>query len=161
LRFSFKRDAALAQRGHPFTPALVKPTGEGRSIPWAAHTSGRSRSSNFWLLLGLLQFLYLLFCPRSRGRGSSANTARKLGESSLHSINDIARHRRLGDNDQEIGAYQEMPQELLSDNQHLTRSLRQTHEVCDEYKDVATASLIENWIDESERRSWFLSQTLK
>jgi starvation-inducible DNA-binding protein len=52
----------------------------------------------------------------------------------------------------------DMLSELSTDNQQLTRSLRATHEVCDRHKDVATASLIENWIDESERRTWFLSE---
>jgi DNA-binding ferritin-like protein len=52
----------------------------------------------------------------------------------------------------------EMLAELCADNRHLTRSLRSTHEVCDRHNDVATASLIENWIDETERRTWFLSE---
>jgi starvation-inducible DNA-binding protein len=90
-----------------------------------------------------------------------AERARKLGESSLHSIGDISRHQRLADNNEEYVAPDEMLAELLADNQHLTKSLRATHEVCEEYNDVATASLIENWLDETERRSWFLSETLK
>jgi len=49
--------------------------------------------------------------------------------------------------------------ELSADNQELTRFLRSTHEICDRHNDVATASLIENWIDETERRTWFLSET--
>jgi starvation-inducible DNA-binding protein len=51
-----------------------------------------------------------------------------------------------------------MVKELCDDNQHLVRSMRATHEVCDRHKDVATASMIENWIDETERRTWFLSE---
>ena len=53
---------------------------------------------------------------------------------------------------------QKMLTELLGDNLHLTRNMRATHEVCEKYNDVATASLIENWIDETERRTWFLSE---
>jgi starvation-inducible DNA-binding protein len=85
-----------------------------------------------------------------------AERARKIGATSLHSIGDIARHQRLQDNDAEYVAPRDMLVELCEDNRSLTRSLRATHEVCDEHNDVATASLIENWIDETERRTWFL-----
>jgi len=51
--------------------------------------------------------------------------------------------------------------ELCTDNQQLTRSLRSTHEVCEQHHDVATASLLENWIDETERRTWFLSEIVR
>jgi len=87
-----------------------------------------------------------------------AERARKLGGGTLHSISDIARHQRLKDNDEEHVAAQEMVAELRADNEALTRYLRATHEVCDRHRDVATASLIENWIDETERRTWFLSE---
>ncbi|MDB5292768.1 MAG: mrgA [Phycisphaerales bacterium] len=90
-----------------------------------------------------------------------AERARKLGETSLHSIGDISRHQRLADNNEEFVAPADMLSELLSDNRHLTQSLRETHEVCEKYADVATASLIENWLDQTERRSWFLSETLR
>jgi starvation-inducible DNA-binding protein len=89
-----------------------------------------------------------------------AERARKIGATSLRSIGDIAQHQRLKDNDDEFVAPREMLAELSADNQQLTRSLRGAHTVCDEHNDVATASLIENWIDEAERRTWFLSQTL-
>jgi starvation-inducible DNA-binding protein len=85
-----------------------------------------------------------------------AERARKIGGTSLHSISDIARHQRLQDNNQEYVAPREMLAELTADNQHLTRLLRGAHAVCDEHGDVATASLIETWIDETERRTWFL-----
>jgi starvation-inducible DNA-binding protein len=87
-----------------------------------------------------------------------AERARKLGGASLRSIGDIARHQRLKDNDEETISPIEMLAELCADNQQLTRSLRATHEVCEKYEDVATASLIENWIDQTERRAWFLSE---
>jgi starvation-inducible DNA-binding protein len=87
-----------------------------------------------------------------------AERARKLGGASLRSIGDIARHQRLKDNDEETISPIEMLAELCADNQQLTRSLRATHEVCERYGDVATASLIENWIDQTERRAWFLSE---
>ncbi len=85
-----------------------------------------------------------------------AERARKIGGTSLRSIADIARHQRLQDNDQSFVPAREMLAELTEDNQRLTQFLRATHAVCDEYNDVATASLIENWIDETERRTWFL-----
>jgi starvation-inducible DNA-binding protein len=86
-----------------------------------------------------------------------AERARKLGGTTLRSIGDISRHQTLKDNNAEFVTPREMLMELHADNVHLTRSLRSTHEVCDRHNDVATASLIENWIDETERRSWFLS----
>jgi starvation-inducible DNA-binding protein len=82
-----------------------------------------------------------------------AERARKIGGTTLHSISDISRHQRLKDNNKEAVSPQEMIGELCEDNQQLTRSLRATHEVCDRHNDVATASLIEVWIDESERRT--------
>jgi starvation-inducible DNA-binding protein len=87
-----------------------------------------------------------------------AERARKIGGSSLHSISEISRHQRLKDNNEDFVAPADMMAELSEDNQRLTRSLRATHEVCDRHNDVATASMLENWIDESERRTWFLSQ---
>ena len=87
-----------------------------------------------------------------------AERARKIGGTTLHSISDIAKHQRLKDNNQESVAAPEMLHELRTDNRELTRFLRSLHEVCDKHNDVATASLIENWIDETERRTWFLSE---
>ena len=87
-----------------------------------------------------------------------AERARKLGGTTIRSIGDISRHQRLVDNDAEDIAPHDMLAELRVDNQELTRSLRVAHELCEKYKDVATASLIENWIDETERRSWFLTE---
>ena len=87
-----------------------------------------------------------------------AERARKIGGTTLHSISDIAKHQTLMDNNEESVPAHEMLAELCDDNQHLTRSLRAVHEVCDTHNDVATASLIENWIDETERRTWFLAE---
>jgi starvation-inducible DNA-binding protein len=87
-----------------------------------------------------------------------AERARKLGGTTIRSISDISRHQRLTDNNAEFVAPTDMLAELHSDNQRLTRELRSAHELCDRRNDVATASLIENWIDETERRTWFLSE---
>ena len=87
-----------------------------------------------------------------------AERARKIGGTTIRSISDIARNQRLKDNNKEGVSPQEMIGELCEDNQQLTRTLRATHEICDRHNDVATASLIEVWIDESERRTWFLAE---
>jgi starvation-inducible DNA-binding protein len=87
-----------------------------------------------------------------------AERARKLGGTTLHSISDISKHQRLKDNNAERVDPEDMLSELRADNQELTRNLRSAHELCDKHNDVATASLIENWIDETERRTWFLSE---
>jgi starvation-inducible DNA-binding protein len=85
-----------------------------------------------------------------------AERTRKIGGTTIRSIGDIARQQRVRDNNDEFVPPHEMLAELCADNQQLTRSLRAAHAICDEYEDVATASLIENWIDETERRTWFL-----
>ena len=87
-----------------------------------------------------------------------AERARKIGGRTLRSISDISRHQSLKDNNEEFVAPEDMLVELRADNQQLTRELRSTHELCEKHDDVATASLIENWIDETERRAWFLSE---
>jgi starvation-inducible DNA-binding protein len=90
-----------------------------------------------------------------------AERARKIGETTLRSIGDIARHQRIKDNDKESLSPQEMLADLWLNNRELTRFLRISHEVCEEHNDVATASLIETWIDETERRAWFLSEIVR
>jgi starvation-inducible DNA-binding protein len=89
-----------------------------------------------------------------------AERARKIGGTTLHSISDITRHQRLKDNNQESVTPKNMMLELAADNQQLTRFFRATHEVCARHNDVATTSLIEVWIDQAERRTWFLSEIL-
>jgi starvation-inducible DNA-binding protein len=90
-----------------------------------------------------------------------AERARKIGGTTLHSIGEIAKYQRLKDNSEEFVAPKEMLSELLNDNQKLTKFLRAAHEVCEKHNDVATASLIETWIDQTERRSWFLFETVQ
>jgi len=89
-----------------------------------------------------------------------AERSRKLGAVSLRSIGDVVRHQRLRDCDAGDLTATDMLRELRGDSLLLTRSLRQTHAACDRHGDLATASLIENWIDEAERRTWFLSEVL-
>jgi starvation-inducible DNA-binding protein len=85
-----------------------------------------------------------------------AERVRKIGGVTLRSIGHIGRLQRVLDNDAEYVTPQDMLAELRDDNQRLTAHMRETHDLCDEARDVATASLIEIWIDEAERRSWFL-----
>jgi len=85
-----------------------------------------------------------------------AERVRKLGGPTLKSIGHIARTQRLADNDADFVDPHDMLAELRNDNLRLTSAMRQVHDTCDEYHDVATASLLEVWIDETERRSWFL-----
>jgi starvation-inducible DNA-binding protein len=89
-----------------------------------------------------------------------AERARKIGGTTLRSIGDAARHQRPKDDDRAGVRSEEMLLQLRDDNVQLAGFLRSTHEICERYNDVATASLIETWIDETERRSWFLAATL-
>ena len=90
-----------------------------------------------------------------------AERARKIGGTTLHSIGDVTRHQSLEDNNEEGVPRMDMLCELCADNQHRTPSLRSAHEICEKHDDVATASLIENWLDETERRTWFLWETVQ
>src|SRR6266498_5809212 len=90
-----------------------------------------------------------------------AERVRKIGGITLHSIGEIARTQRVLDNDAEYVEPLDMLAELAEDNKTLTGRLREAHNVCDEHRDVATASLIEVWIDETERRAWFLFETTR
>jgi starvation-inducible DNA-binding protein len=85
-----------------------------------------------------------------------AERVRKVGGTTLRSISHIARLQRVADNDAEYVTPLDMLAELRDDNQDLANRMRETHNVCDEHGDVATTSLLEIWIDEAERRVWFL-----
>jgi starvation-inducible DNA-binding protein len=90
-----------------------------------------------------------------------AERARKIGGTTLRSIGQISRLQRLADNDADYVDPQDMLAELCEDNKRLASSMRQTHGLCDEYDDVGTASLLEVWIDEAERRTWFLYEAAR
>jgi len=85
-----------------------------------------------------------------------AERVRKVGGATLRSIGHISRTQRVLDNDADYVEPLDMLAELREDNKTLAARLRNTHDVCDEHRDIATASLIEVWIDETERRTWFL-----
>jgi starvation-inducible DNA-binding protein len=85
-----------------------------------------------------------------------AERVRKIGGITLHSIGHIARLQRLEDNDAEYVTPLDMLAELRDDNKQLAAAMHEAHDLTDEHGDVATTSLLENWIDETERRTWFL-----
>ena len=90
-----------------------------------------------------------------------AERVRKIGGTTLHSVGHIARLQRIVDNDNAYVDAQDMLAELSEDNRQLAVSLRSVHSLCDEHGDVASASLIETWIDEAERRTWFLYEATR
>src|SRR6201996_1449445 len=85
-----------------------------------------------------------------------AERARKIGGTTLRSIGHIARIKRIADNDADYVTPKDMLSELWEDNKALVLSMKALHTLCDDAGDVATTSVLENWIDETQRRSWFL-----
>lgn len=90
-----------------------------------------------------------------------AERVRKIGGYTLRSIGQVSRIQRIFDNDEAYVTPQDMLAELRDDNATLAREMRATHSLCDELGDVATTSLLENWIDETERRTWFLFESCR
>jgi starvation-inducible DNA-binding protein len=90
-----------------------------------------------------------------------AERVRKIGGTTLRSIGQISRLQRLLDNDADFVTPRDMLAELRDDNKQLAGYMRAAHTVCDEHEDVASASLLENWIDEAERRTWFLFEAAR
>ena len=90
-----------------------------------------------------------------------AERVRKIGGTTIRSIGHIGRLKRLLDNDADYVTPEDMLSELRDDNKQLTASMRETHGLCDEHGDFATASLLENWIDQAERRTWFLFEATR
>jgi starvation-inducible DNA-binding protein len=90
-----------------------------------------------------------------------AERVRKIGGTTIRSIGHICRIRRLADNDANFVTPADMLSELHEDEKRLVQILRAVHTLCDEGEDLATASLVENWIDQSQRRSWFLFESTR
>ena len=90
-----------------------------------------------------------------------AERVRKIGGTTLRSIGHIGRLQRIEDNDAEFVTPKDMVAELREDNKRLVARMRETHDLCEEHGDVATASLLEVWIDEAERRTWFLFEATR
>jgi starvation-inducible DNA-binding protein len=85
-----------------------------------------------------------------------AERVRKIGGLTLRSIGDIARHQTIEDNEQDFVSPADMLRELMNDNKHVAETMREAHSLADKHEDVATASLLEVWIDQAEKRTWFL-----
>jgi len=90
-----------------------------------------------------------------------AERVRKIGGTTIRSIGDISRQQRIADNDAAYVDPQDMLAELREDNQRLVAAMREAHDTCDEHNDVATTSLLEVYIDEAERRAWFLYEAAR
>ena len=120
------------------------------------------KSKNFhWHVSGIhFRDLHLLFDEHGDQMFAMtdplAERVRKIGGTTLRSIGHIARLQRVEDNDADFVTPQDMLAELREDNKDLVARMREVHDLCAEHRDVATASLLENWIDETERRVWFL-----
>lgn len=90
-----------------------------------------------------------------------AERVRKVGGTTIRSIGQICRLQRISDNEADFVTPKDMLSELHEDNKALTLSMRAVHALCDDSGDVASASLLENWVDESQRRSWFLFEATR
>lgn len=90
-----------------------------------------------------------------------AERVRKIGQNTLRSIGDISRQQSIEDNDKDYVDPQQMLNELREDNQRCVEAMREAHELCDEHKDAASASLLENFIDAGEKRIWFLYEAAR
>jgi starvation-inducible DNA-binding protein len=90
-----------------------------------------------------------------------AERVRKIGGTTIRSIGHIAKLQTIADDDRQHVGAKEMLSELLDDNRSMLEVMREAHNIADDAKDVATASLLENWLDQTERRAWFLFETLK
>ena len=90
-----------------------------------------------------------------------AERVRKVGGTTIRSVGEIARLKRISDNDAEYVTPEDMLSELREDEKALVLSMRAVHELCADANDVATASLLENWIDQSQRRIWFLFESTR
>ncbi|MBW3127106.1 Dps family protein [Hymenobacter profundi] len=116
------------------------------------HMSGRHFRDYHLLLDEQADQLFAIIDP-------TAERVRKLGFPTVHSIGEIGRKQRVKDNDEHYENPLEMLADLLSENRHLAQHMRETHQIADDIHDVATASLLEVYIDEAERRAWFLFES--
>jgi starvation-inducible DNA-binding protein len=137
---------SLRQKAPLNTPTDLKPAAT-KDFHW--HMSGPHFRDYHLLLDEQADQLFAMTDP-------IAERVRKVGGTTLKSIGHIARIQRILDNDADYVEPEDMLAELREDSNTLAARLRGAHNVCDEHRDIATASLIEVWIDETERRAWFL-----
>ncbi|MBI1826954.1 MAG: DNA starvation/stationary phase protection protein [Planctomycetes bacterium] len=147
-------DSAVAEIGDALRPLLADVFAlyfKTKSFHW--HIAGRHFRDYHLLLDEQAEQLFAM-------TDEIAERARKLGGTTLRSIGEISRHQRLQDNNEESIEAEVMLEELRNDNLKLAGFLRTTHEVCAKHGDVASTSMIEMWIDQTERRAWFLREIL-
>jgi starvation-inducible DNA-binding protein len=167
-RTSPKRRAVVLRREAPLTtPTDLKPAAT-RDITLALNAILADvyalyfKTKNFhWHVSGPHFRDYHLLLDEEAGQiyattDAIAERVRKIGGTTLRSIGQIGRLQRVLDNDADFVTPLDMLGELRDDNMQLAAHMRETHSLCDEHGDVATASLLENWIDEAEQRIWFL-----
>jgi starvation-inducible DNA-binding protein len=160
-----RRDLALSATG--LDPKGVAAISEALTAILADFFALYVKTKNFhWHMFGPhFRDYHLLFDEQSAQLLATvdpiAERVRKIGGTTLRSIGHIARLQRLPDNDNDSVGAQDMLAALLADNRSLLQNLRRAHSLCDEHCDVASASLIENWIDDAEQRVWFLAETGK
>jgi starvation-inducible DNA-binding protein len=165
-RLSEKRRALTAVRTDP-SPAAVKDISGAMNATLADVFALYVKTKNFhWHVSGPHFRDYHLLLDEHADQPFAmtdpmAERVRKLGGQTLKSIGQISRSQRVLDNDAEYVEPLDMLAELADDNRALTTRLREAQNVCDEHRDVATASLIEVWIDETERRTWFLFEATR
>jgi starvation-inducible DNA-binding protein len=163
---------ARQQQAHAVAPALATPTdlGANATRDIAASLNGLladvfalyMKTKNFHWHMSGSQFrdYHLMLDEQSTQIFAMtdvlAERVRKIGQVTLHSIGEISRNQRIADNDAAYVTPQDMLAELREDNGELAKRMREAHGMIDEHKDVATASLLEVFIDETERRAWFL-----
>ena len=157
---------------HSVPPALATPTDlGGNAVKDVIASMNRLLADTFALYLKTKNFHWHMSGPHFRDyhllldeqsdqifamTDPMAERIRKSGGTTLRSIGDVSRHQSILDNDAPYVTPQDMLAELREDNTNMAKNMRAAHETCDDAKDIATASLIENWIDETERRAWFL-----
>jgi starvation-inducible DNA-binding protein len=166
LELAQRRDAPLATRTH-LSPAATKDISGTMNAILADVFALYVKTKNFhWHMSGPHFRDYHLLLDEQADQlfamtDPIAERVRKLGGLTLHSIGEISRTQRVLDNDAEYVEPLDMLAELAGDNKDLTARLREAHNVCEEHRDVATTSLIEVWIDETERRAWFLFEATR
>ena len=161
-----RRDAPISTRTD-LKPAAVKDIAGGMNAILADVFALYLKTKNFhWHMSGPHFRDYHLLLDEQADQlfamtDPIAERVRKLGGVTLRSIGQISRTQRVLDNDAEYVEPLDMLAELAEDNKALTARFRQAHNVCDKHRDVATASLIELWIDETERRTWLLFEATR
>jgi starvation-inducible DNA-binding protein len=157
-----QKSAAALDTPTDLAPAAVKALSTALNGLLADSYALYLKTKNFhWHVSGPhFRDYHLLFDEQAAGilaaTDDMAERVRKIGGTTLRSIGHIAKLQSIADNDADFVPPAMMLSELMKDNKAMVESLRKVHDVADEHEDVATASLIENWIDETEKRVWFL-----